>query len=343
MSTSNEVAASVLKLRTDEFFADQPDLDSREFRLLDAGFEGVAVSAPESVNVDKPGKLPIVVAVGKTTRRQWEVHEPKNLSVIVWEPETAKIHVADASPPRVKRPPEEIVSRMPPEPDEEPPYARLAGVRRLEDEIMDRLALPWRPGSLRAACVHFDWLSNVAAVELTGEDAAPEGEPVEIDPEPSSEGGEAGGLLKKARTPLPSYESGATTPSCGEPGAAVSIPSKLVTSDRLPVYGAFAVPAREWHVDDSDTVHMGLGERKLPVVAIVPVTLLIFALDLPDPLRFDLGVPVYGQARPRPGEMLHGSFAINALAGEDAHLAAGEYAAYVICDTEINGPATFTV
>jgi len=79
------------------------------------------------------------------------------------------------------------------------------------------------------------------------------------------------------------------------------------------------------------------------VVAVVPVTLLVVALDLPIPRRFDFGVPIYGEAPVRKGDVLRGNFAVDALAGGQMRLDAGTYQAYAICDTHIQGPQPFTV
>jgi len=123
----------------------------------------------------------------------------------------------------------------------------------------------------------------------------------------------------------------------------MAVGAKFVSSDRLPVYGTLAVRARDWHIRESGTVHLGMGGKKLPVVAVVPVTLLVVALDLPIPHRFDWGVPVYGEAPAHKGDVLRGNFAIDALAGGQMRLNAGTYQAYAICDTHIQGPQSFTV
>ena len=347
MTNSEQVAASILKLRTDQFFAQEVDLSKQEFELLKAGFQGVAVNAPESIDAGKQTKLPLVVGIGKTTRRQWEVHEPKNLSLVAWTPETAKVFLADAAPPRVKRPPVEIVSRMPPEPSEKPPYGRTASIRRIED-VRASLSLPWQPGRIRLAVMHYDWLSNVVEVQLTGEQKPAKGAPVEVRPEPRPDAPEAqGGLMGKvfgqAKITLPCYESTPLSPKLPAEGLALAVGAKLVASDHLPVYGTLAVRARDWHVREPGTVHLGMRGKKLQVVAVVPVTLLVFALDLPIPHRFDWGVPVYGEAPARKGDVLRGNFAIDALAGGQMRLEAGTYQAYAICDTYIQGPQSFTV
>ena len=347
MSNNEQVAASILKLRTDQFFGQGLDLSKQEFELLKVGFQGVAVNAPESINVDKQAKLPLVVGIGKTTRRQWEIYEPKNLSLAAWTPETAEVFLADAAPPRIKRPPVEIVSRMPPEPKEKPPYGLTASVRRIEDAHA-ALSMPWQPGRVRLAVMHYDWLSNVVEVSLTGEQEPAEGTKVKVQPEPRTDAQEAqGGWMSKAfgqaKFSLPCYEATPVSPKLPAEGLALAVGDKLVASDRLPVYGTFAVKAREWHLRDPGTVHLSMGGKKLPVVAVVPVTLLVVGLDLPIPHRFDFGVPVYGEAPVRKGEVLRGHFAVDALAGGQMRLDAGTYQTYAICDVYIQGPQPFTV
>jgi hypothetical protein len=347
MTNSEQVAASILKLRPDQFFAQDLDLSKQEFELLKVGFQGVAVNAPESIDTGKQTKLPLVVGIGKTTRRQWEIYEPKNLSLVAWTPETAEVFLADAAPPRIKRPPVEIVSRMPPEPSEKPPYGLTASIRRIED-VHGTLSLPWQPGRVRLAVIHHDWLSNVVEVQLTGEKEPAEGAQVKVRPEPRADAPEAqGGWMSKAfgqaKFTLPCYETTPVSPKLAGEGLALAVGDKLVASDRLPVYGTFAVKAREWHLREAGTVHLGQGGKKLPVVAVVPVTLLVVALDLPIPHRFDWGVPVYGEAPARTGGVLRGNFAIDALAGGQMRLDAGTYQAYAICDTYIQGPQSFTV
>ncbi len=347
MTNNEKVAASILKLRTDQFFGSDLDLSKQEFELLKSGFQGVAVNAPESIDADKQTKLPLAVGIGKTTRRQWEVYAPKNLSMVAWTPETAEVFLADASPPRVKRPPVEIVSRMPPEPSEKPPYGLTASVRLIED-VHASLSLPWQPGRVRLAVLHYDWLSNVVEVSLTGKKEPAEGAQVDVTPEPRTDAAEAqGGWMSKAfgqaKFTLPCYESTPLSPKLADDGLALAVGTKFVASDRLPVYGKFAVKAREWHLRESGTIHLGMGGKKLPVVAVVPVTLLVVALDQPIPQRFDWGVPIYGEAPVQKGDVLRGNFAIDALAGGQMRLKAGTYQTYAICDTYIQGPQSFTV
>jgi len=343
MSTSQEVANGILNLLDSEFFADSPNLGEREMRLVRSDFEGIAVNAPAVIDITKRQALPVVVGIGKTTRRQWEVYEPKNLSLVAWDPDTAQVYLSDASPPRVKRPPEEITSRMPPEPDEEPPYAQTASVK-MAVRAKDRLELPWAPARLRLAAVHFDWLSNVVPVELRGEREPARGKLRKISPEPNPRAAEAErGLLKKPAIPLPSYEATPLSPKAPPQGLAFTVASKLAASTSLPVYGSFSTQARQWHIDRSGTVHPGAGGRKLKVVAVVPVTLLVFTLDLPLPKRFDWGVPVYAEGPVEAGSTIAGQFAIDALRGGTTRLASGQHTAYVVFDSGIYGPQPFSI
>ena len=328
--TGKEIAGNVLNLSEADYFGEAADFGKLEKGLLRSGFEGLAINAPGVVDLAK-GRLPVVMAICETTRRQWEVYLDKNLVMVAVSMDSGEVYAGPALAPPEKEPEAERFSRQPPEPKEKPPYTRSAKIVMLQ--ARDRLDMPWKPGRYALALVNYDRVSNVVEAELKGPGEPDKGKAPEVKPVPAADCG---------KDALPCYDVLPATPRIFRDGLDFVVAAEADRPERLPVYGAFAVKARERYIDRSGTVRQGTGGRGLSVAGVVPVTLMVFGLDNDVPMRFDWGVPVYGPA-PAQGGLMKGSFAIDALQGGDARLASGRYMAYIICDFRIFGPKPFKI
>ena len=336
MSTSKVIAESILRLTTTEFFEDVTDYSEREFELLDLPFEGVAINAPRTIDLTMQDVLPVVIAIADTTRRQWEVYREKNLALLAISIDSDAVFIAPAFPPPDKEPMHEPFSRLPPEPEEAPPYTSSAKIEMLQ--ARDRLNLPWKPGRYSLAVINYDWVSNIVQVELMGRGNLEEGQLPAIAPEPVSQ---VGVFIGGVKIPLPSYDVHPATPPLPLDGLEFLVAAS--TSDSMPVFGAFAVKAKTRYIDQGGTVHIDAAGKRSRVVGVIPLTLLVFGLDGEVPKRFDWAVPAYGSVPVAVGSWLKGAFAIDALQGTDDHLSSGRYMAYIVCDAKIYGPHEFTL
>lgn len=329
--TPAEIASSVLDFSDAEFLA-APDLDvhTREVRLLDTDFTGVAINAQRRIAVDAQSALPIAIATRYGGERDWDLPLSDNCLLVATDLRLGRVAVVPALvPPKV------LASRAGARHDrggaERPAPEELEGegAQVSWTEVRERIEIPWCSGLWSFGLIFFDWLSNVVSVELAGGRPAPPGAgaPTTVSPQPA------------APVPgLPTFRRRRTTPP--PPAHGVGVELELDTpgpTGRLLVEGAFTTPVR------AHTLVAGMaladGGASLPVAAIVPLTLLLVGANAIHPWRRDLAVPVYG-APVQPDQMVQGCFALDVLAGAPA-LAPGAYACYVVMDGAIYGPKTF--
>jgi len=333
LSASTDIADAILQFSPDEYFGGISDFSNREFALLDLPFEGVAINSPSTIDLAGRGTLPLVMAIADTTRRQWEVVRNKNLTLVAMSMDTDTILIHPAIAPPEKEPADEPFSRQPPEPIETQPYTKSVKIEMIE--ARSRLELPWQPGKYRLAVINFDRVSNAVEVELRGAGKPEEGRVVTSVFSPP---GQAAVTLSGKKVSLPNYDILPFTPPLSQDGLAFVLPAETATTTSLPLFGAFNVKAGPGHLNRSGTVQNSEGGKKFPVVGVVPVTLLLFALDGEIPRRFDWAIPVYGSAPPAAGTQLTGSFAVDVLQGSAMQLSPGRYMAYIICNATIYGP-----
>ena len=98
--------------------------------------------------------------------------------------------------------------------------------------------------------------------------------------------------------------------------------------------------ARKWYIDRTGTVHLGIGGKRLSVVAVVPLTLVVFGFTgVFRAVR--LGGAGLRCGSSGGGGRLAGYFAIDALHGSDVLALPGRYVTYILCDSRIDGPREF--
>lgn len=332
MFTSDEIAAHVLDLGEDEYWAtDAATFFPREHRLLEMDFTGIAVNAPRRIPVAHRERLPLVVATRASGARDWMVQIRDNSALVGTDLASGEVRFASAfktdeelrqrgSPPR---PP-----RDNPPPDLARPYCEIAPI-----DARARLGIPWDTGLWSLGLLYCDWPSNTTVTQLDGPHRlrSVRARPVHPMPEPAGD------------PALPSYLPGAPMLPCPDAGVAFDLDYHLHEGrQRLLVRGAFAIPVRDWHLSGEPVVHTLANGRQEPLAAVVPMTLALMTLDSDAPVRFDWAVPVYGSPL-QLGMIARGCFALDALALGRRSLRLAAHFGYVIADGRIFGPRTVHV
>jgi hypothetical protein len=300
------------------------EVSRREQQLLDEDYWGIAVNAPRSIDTRQQNSLPVWVAVRLSGERDYKIPLKSNAVLVAsnLEDGTVRSGLAFVSE-------KELNSRAGPRiPTRRGPPTTLA-LRAAQLRCVDarlHLGLPWQRGTWSLALIYHDWLSNTTRVELAG----PAGKP----PAPRTPFPAVG------QEPLPSYRRFATTPPAPNRGLTFTLDpaSQPTRRPSLKVSGAFRFTVRPFHL------MVGVPAADAEAVrALVPLTLLITAIDFGPPLQFDWMIPVYGGPL-ADGASAEGCFAIDALQDTDSDtLAAGPYVSFAVLDGQVYGPQTFSV
>ena len=343
MSTSQEIASTVLNLTDHDFFLQDPSrVGKLDSKLLRTDFIGVAVNAPKEIRTGQQSKLPLVMGIRAASVRDWDVPIKKNCVLFASDLNTGDVRVCQAnrkrpSTSRAKPRAEATPSR----PSEEELEGTDAGVRFFD--VVSLLEVPWKSGKYALGMISYDWVSNVVEVELKGESEAEIGAVKEVFPPPNPLP-QKKGLLKRAKPDLPYYEEVWKTPEAPAQGANfVVVASVGEAGQKIDVYGTFVTKAKKHFILEWPVVHRSVDGRELTAFAVVPMTLLILGLDWAVPRKYDWAVPVYGSGKTEAGAPLRGYFAIDAIKEQADALPSGKYVAYVILDSGISGPRTFEV
>jgi hypothetical protein len=334
MQSADDIASQILAF-SDAELASAPALDvsSREDRLLELDFIGVAIDAKRRIDVGRETTLPVAVAARADGERSWRFPLRTTCLIVACDPERNRVLVAPGL-----LSPKELESR----------YARTsaASAARLSADELEgegaqirwtdlavRMDIPWEPGSWTMTAVYFDWVSNRVPVTLVGGSppAPATSIPLEITPMPAPEPPELPTFRRHGETP--------PTPTNGLSFEAVQ--EAQGEQQRLRVWGAFRIAARPYSVVlDAEVVDGGESFR---VGAIVPMTLLLAGADCRNSWTVELAVPVYGPSA-KENQPIEGFFDLDALAtGEIPELEPGEYVCYVVLDGILYGPRRVSV
>lgn len=332
MATTEEIVTKVLNFTEKEFFnTNQSVFAPRESRLLDMSFFGVAVNVPRQIMTASHDKLPLIMAIRCSGERGWEVPLKDNCIMVGMNLQAGTVRLANALVTE-----KELVSRggrvkVPRGP--KPPGLAKAAAQLTELEVRNRLDIKWNTGVWAFGVIYYDWPSNTVVAELNGDEPVlpSSARPVSPSPNRSSAG-------------LPSYLSSWETPKFPDSGLAFTTEFGMEKiRQSLKIRGAFTVPARDFHIPREKVIHRFEDGRQENVAAVVPVTLVVVALDSEPLLQFDWAVPVYGQSL-KAGMTARGCFAIDSLAsGAPTILPPNKYFCYLIMEGKIFGPQAFTV
>lgn len=333
MATIEEIVATILNLTDDEFFsADGSTLAPRESDLLDMDFFGIAVNAPSNISTDRRDGLPLIMATRFSGERDWDVQLRENCILAGTNLQDGTVHFSNAFVSEKELRSRGMREKVPRGP--KPPNLALETAQLVQLFPKSRLNIRWNTGIWALGIIYYDWPSNTVVVELKGDEemAFPSALPVSPEPNPLGESG------------LPCYLPTDKMPHPPESG--VNFTGEFLVEDErqiLNIYGAFAVPARPFHIPDQPIVHQFQNGRQENVAGVIPVTMALVGLDWDEPLRFDWAVPVYG-TKMDVGMVARGCFALNAFGAGMTHtLSTGRYACYIIIDGGIFGPKILQV
>jgi hypothetical protein len=337
MKSSEDIRHSILSIPEDRFFKDMEKLFlDLELKLADTGFMGVAVNAPGSISIGRTAQLPVIMALQQTGLRAWRYPRDNNCVVMAVETTTRAFYFGqifrDLKAEAFSMP---IDATPPPQPQGANAIARSSGVSYFDARPV--LALPWRAGTYRLTVVNYDWVSNTVEVVLKGDDPIrPAAAPL-VNPLPAAPG---------QNHRMPSYRVTEAVPVPADnksPGAVLRMAPNPEPGIKLAAAGSFSIRADSFHICSAPFELTEVDGRQHRVGAVVPVTLAIFNAAWPAPLRFQWGVPVYSQAGVQPGERIEAGFAVDVLADSPLSLSPGEYAAYLVVEGYVFGPAPFII
>ena len=325
MTTPSDVATFMQRAGPQLLQGNRQLVQAIELKLSDTDFRGLAVIAPAQVGADVEKTLPLVIAVQKTVMRGWEVTEQENLAIALMDLDTGELQIARllVDPKADERAPESL--ERPPRPSVDAGKAVVTKVYQLN--ARDRLDVPWRQASIAVSALAFDWISNVARVELAGGMARPRPGPRTIAPLPA------------AGAALPSFDATPHHPPLPPRGVAFRIQQTQSGSFVMRLAYARTLAAADI-LPTPQTLRTASGART--AVAAIPMTLAVVGLDQRIPGIVSWSLPVLGTAPPSPGQPANGHMAID-LRSAGVISGAGQYAAYVFMDAEVYGPHRFDV
>jgi len=334
IASTENILSGILNLTETEFFnVDQSVLAQREFQFVDLDFRGVVVNAPREIRTNCHNKMPLFIATRYDGDRSWDVPLKDNCILVGTNLQNGAVHFSKAFVSERKLASRWRATKAPRGPKPPGLPIRAASIRPVD--VRRRLNINWNTGTWSLGVIYYDWASNNVVVQLKGDEKIKPGPPARpVSPEPN---------IRDVKA-LPCYLPMSKTPESPESG--VTFTAKFCEEDgrqRLNVFGAFAVPARDFHLPRQRVVHQFKDGRQENVAAVIPVTMAVLGLDWDEPMQFDWAVPVYGEPL-SVGMLARGCFAIDTLAGrEAAQLSAGKYICYVIMDGKIFGPKPFKI
>lgn len=300
-------------------------VDTLELALSDMPFDGIAIAAPSRVEAHQLGELPVILASQQTVLRGWEVPEQDNLHIAVADLNTGRVSMK-----RVLEDAKDLehgagVSQgRPPKPSPAAGAAIETKVRKLDLAALFRL--PRRSGSLTVTAFCFERVSNSVRVELLGSDS-PVRDVHRISPWPA-EGRVQG------ETMMPSYNGRGEVP---QGGLDFQVQSRPAVGGSLVFAGAFAKALAEDQLLPLPEVVKD-NEVSQRVVAVIPITLVVLALDSRAPRLRLVGVPVYAANLTSGRSSARGYFAVDFVDGDEPPLPRGRVAAYVLMEGQVYGP-----
>jgi len=327
------VVKKILNFSESEFFIDNPALlSSREDKLLDMDYMGIAINGPQKVLCDKQETVPIIMAMRVSGDRGWEVNLSKNCFIVATNRNSGDVRIAKAffdPKERIILEDESLVKGP------KPPGLPIASAQLTAIDVRKRIPEIWETGLWSVSVIYYDWLSNSIDLHLTGNDTLPA--PVaanQVDPEPNCADTNA----------LPCYIPTSKTPETPDSGVAFSLAFyKNRGKNCFKVAAAFSLIPTDFHKPAGTIVHQYTNGIHKRVTAIIPVTFIMLTLDLKAFVQYDWNVPVY-DAPIKKGVPVKGSFAIDILSSENVQtIKSGTFVCYIAMDGRMYGPKTLQV
>ena len=343
MDSNNELAIALLDLPDRDFFDLSEELELKlALQLSDVIFSGLAINAPETIDVTEHEQLPIILLSQKTSLRNWAVEFRLNTTVIAVELERGVVFVRHAFPSGRRMDSAEVEKSMSgSRPTGDDATAISSGVEALD--IREVCVLPWEQARYAITVITHDWTSNTIMVELKAEEGDateeteyffPREQAILLADRIQESSNEPGGL--------PSFAPSPGTPELENIGAALSIPPEISSNAaQIPVYGAVRMRTPAGAIvesQSSDTAENGdSSETEIPTVVLTGA-LILAQKDVTERARVDIQIPVYMESAIQPGDIVEGYFGFDLkihipelLPGTDCH-------AYLIIGEHIDGP-----
>jgi len=164
MTPISEIAYALKSIDTELFFGPKKYL-TKEVRSVIRGmkFDGVAIQAPQKINVESTGIAPLLIVLSHDAKRRNEVPLGDNSFVVCKDIITdISWKVPLFSTPRGKIP--MPADQMPPPPLKPSLSIRTTVIKTID--LHDNANLPWKPGKFSVKIVIKDWESNEVNIEL---------------------------------------------------------------------------------------------------------------------------------------------------------------------------------
>ena len=283
-----------------------------EMKLADLKWDGLYLSAPDSVEPDVTG-IPILALSGFTSLREWEVEPRKNSTVLLADLGGGKIHFSSLFKRQVKVMKPVFKSARP---SPESNGRRYGCVRILMGDSLPN-GLP--PGTYALAHISWDRLSNIRLVERKRES-----EPGRLPPSNISVSPFVWPWQRWAKSQA--YKAAPDSPKIGIGGGLALVSAGV--GDTL--FGTFSIKARPIHIIPAEK-----GGRTIQGIrAGVNVDLLIFTLNRPFPEVVRVEVPVYSSEHIPVGIQIRGWFSVPFPFEPSEE----ERMLYAVADGEVAGP-----
>lgn len=309
METSDQIAATVLNVPESTFFAeDATAFHNLEWKLVTTNFRGIALSSPEKVNLAKNPKLPILVASRIGALRDWETPLAENLALISYDHFSHEFLVTSLLE---KSPAGKIEKEKAPRgPKPEGDDATGVGTQISCMDAASLLSLSSEPRQVSFRIVSFDYLSNVASTKIEGGEKKPRldlGDPTPHD----------------ASLPNPAL------PIVRDPSKTTSKTWGTIKVEKghsgWRVFGRFETPAQSAYLLPSPR-----SAGPVPLVAIIPATLVVVGKDWHQPWLFPISLAAIGKAIPSEGQPLNGEFSYSIPLEKSALLKTGPTAVHLL-------------
>ncbi len=163
----NKAVLDLLTLKEKSYYnIDENGLSELEYNLLNIDFFGIAISAPEKIDVETREILPLVVGIRYSGDRGWDFPLKENCFIVV-------TNLSDGSEFK-SRLFQDKKRKIPVEDEEEkqekPTGLAMAAAVVTIVNVRDLLELPWSTGKWSFSVSYYDWESNKVEVTFEGDD-----------------------------------------------------------------------------------------------------------------------------------------------------------------------------
>jgi len=167
-SASNETLQKILDLDDTALYHGDINLfTDLESRILDTGTFGIAINAPETIDLSASQTIPLVMALHTSGERGWKYPLKDHCILVVTRRDTGEVLFANPFPKKKgKRP-----KAGPPKPESSPEGLPETAASVIRLNPVKHLDLPLSPGQWRLGVLYHDWVSNMVDITIAGENS----------------------------------------------------------------------------------------------------------------------------------------------------------------------------